>query len=218
LDIDEKLYRVEIFDLGAKMKEPIYVTETMNTTEAIETLRSPRLRGTPFKGVFWWNPQEDIAYAAVGAEGSRISLSFLKPFVLRSRRGSEFLKALTLPKTADNLIQTRLGEPITLVAHPDLGLMKNPFSRAWKILFLQTKISGMMQQLQNIDMNIMEVAQFFECDQFVDVDTASRHPLVFTVNSLDKVTIPSDVFQYKKLATFLEERGIETPEVDEWGT
>jgi hypothetical protein len=215
VDVDNEMYQIHLFDRGTKREKPICTLSISNTTELIQTLRYPRLRGEPFKNVFWWDPESDVEYSSIKTEKGNISLTFIKPFIYRSRKGSEFLKSLILPKTAKDLLRTELGDRITLVAHPNFERMKNPFSKYLQILFLQTQLSNRMYLLQNLDLTIFEVAQFFECEQFVDTETGLRHPLKFTVNRAEKISYPSEVFNYTRIASFLEEKGIKTTEEEE---
>jgi hypothetical protein len=59
------------------------------------------------------------------------------------------------------------------------------------------------------------VAQFFECEQFVDTETGLRHPLKFAINKAEKISYPSEVFCYTRIASFLEEKGIQATEQEE---
>lgn len=69
-----------------------------------------------------------------------------------------------------------------------------------------------MVALQSIDVDIIEVAQFFECKQFVDTTTKFRHPLKFIINNMRLSEFPSAVFHYGSIATFLNDRGIHAAE------
>jgi hypothetical protein len=126
----------------------------------------------------------------------------------RSRKGSEFLRNLILPKNVSDLLQTKLGDSITLVADPNLEQIKHLYAKYWRLLFLQTKPSRKMLQLQSIDVDIIEISQFIESKQFIDTKTGLRHPLGFVINNLNQVNFPEDVFQYGRIASYLEKRGI----------
>ena len=57
-------------------------------------------------------------------------------------------------------------------------------------------------------MNVVELAQFFESEQFIDTTTGLKHTLRFVINKLDQVNFPEDVLQYDRMATYLDEKGI----------
>jgi len=65
-----------------------------------------------------------------------------------------------------------------------------------------------MLRLQDIDVNIIEIAQFFESKQFIDTTTGLKHPLRFAINNLKQVIFPDDVFRYSEIAGYLEEKDI----------
>ncbi|MHA3964574.1 MAG: hypothetical protein AM325_013660, partial [Candidatus Thorarchaeota archaeon SMTZ1-45] len=208
IDVDSEVYQIQFFDKKSRKTDPTSTFDIENTTELIQTLRHPTLKGIPFKNELWWNPESDIKFTKVDTEYGPIDLTFLKPFTYRSRRGSKLLRNVTLPKTASDLLQTRLGDSITLVADSNLEQMAYPYAKYWRILFLQTKPSEKMLRLQNIDVNIIEIAQFFESKQFIDTTTRLRHPLRFVITNLKQVSFPEDVFRYSEIATYLEEKDI----------
>lgn len=208
LDIDKEVYQVQFSERGVEESKSVCTLEIENTIELIQILRQPKLKGEPFRNEFWWNPESDIEYLQVDTERGPISLTFLRPFIYRSRKGSEFLRNLALPRTARSLLRTTMGDPITLVADPNLEQTNHPYSRYWRILFLQVEPSEKMLCLQNIDMNVIELAQFFESEQFIDTTTGLKHPLKFVINKLNQVNFPKDVLQYDRIATYLDEKGM----------
>lgn len=210
IDTSKEVYVIQFFDPKNKSKvpEPVCILEIRNISDLIQTLRYPRVIGTPFRGEYWWNPEVDINYTQIESESGSINMTFLKPFIYRNRKGSAFLRTITLPRTAKDVMRTELGDSITLVADPNLKMMKHPFTKYWRVLFLQTELSERMLALQSIDVNIFEVAQFFECEQFIDTETGLRHPVKIAINNAKHVNFPKAVFQYNRIAIYLKERGI----------
>jgi len=208
IDVDTETYQVSFFDKGVKEKKPLYTLGIESTIELIQTLRYPKLKGEPLKEKFWWNPESDIKYSSVETQSGPVSLTFIKPFIYRDRKRSELLKSLRLPQNAKQLLQTTIGNTITLVADPNLSYAKNPLSKMWNILFLQIETSEKMLALQRINLDIIEVAQFFEGDQFIDMATQIRYPLEFTINKLKNATFVHDVFRYHRIKAILNEKGV----------
>jgi hypothetical protein len=192
-EVDEQVDSVTIHDS----------VELEGTTDVIQTLRYPLVNGVPYRGELWWDPKRDIEYLEVTSESGLIDLSFLAPFVYRSRRWSEFLKGIDLPRTARDVLKTTLGETITLVADPDVDRYKGPMSRVWNVLFLQAPVSENILALQRIDLDIIEVAEFFESRQVFDIVTGQRHPTRITMNRTEEVEFPQKVFQFDRILEYL---------------
>lgn len=87
------------------------------------------------------------------------------------------------------------------------------FLSAW---CLKTELSERMLDLQNVDVNVIEIAQFLECEQFIDTTTELRHPVKFAINNAKQVSFPEDVFHYSMIATYLNKKNIHT--IDENGS
>lgn len=159
--------------------------------------------GAPFRGEFWWDPLSDVDYLEGVTESGPIDMSFLAPFIHRSRRWSEFLQGLDLPRTAKDVLKTTLGESITLVADPDVKRSEKPLSKVWRVLFLQTPVSDRILALQKTDLDIIEVAEFFESRQVFDTVTGLRHPTIIAINRAEDVEFPQRVFQFVRIMEYL---------------
>ncbi len=205
LDVTKNAYQIQLFegDEIPKETQPITTLQFENTFEVIQTLRYPIDKGLPYVGKYWWDPRYSVEFAEVETDSGKLSLTFLKPFMYRQRRGSKFLSNLPLPWTAKELLDTVVGEPITLVADPDLTRIKKPKSRLWNILFLQKSLSDKLSSLQDIDVHIFEVAEFFECEQIIDKMTGLRHAIEISINNAMKVSFPKEIYQYDRIALFL---------------
>ena len=208
LDIDTEVYVVQFCEGG---KDDEYVTihesiEIEGTTDLIQTLRYPLMYGTPYMGKFWWDPRKNIDYLEVQTESGPIDMSFLAPFVYRSRRRSEFLRRFLLPRSVKEVLGTRLGESLTLVADPKTKKLEKPMDKGWRILFLQTEVSERLWALQKVYLNILEVTEFFESRQVFDMDTGIRHPTKITINKAEAVKFPRRVYKYERMMWYLIEK------------
>ena len=192
-EADEQFDRMTIHDS----------VELEGTMDVIQTLRYPLVSGTPYRGEFWWDPKRDVEFLKVGTESGVVDMSFLAPFVYRNMRGSELLKGLDLPRTARDVLKTTLGERITLVADPDMNRYKGPMSRVWNVLFLQAPVSENILALRKIDLDIIEVAELFESQQVFDTATRLRHPTKLTMNRVEDVEFPSEVFRFARTLEYL---------------
>jgi len=192
-EADEQVDRVTIHDS----------VELEGTMDVIQTLRYPLVSGAPYRGEFWWDPRRDVEYLKVSTESGVVDMSFLAPFVHRSRRWSELLKGLYFPRTARDVLKTTLGETITLVADPDMNRYKGPMSRVWNVMFLQATVSENILTLRRIDLDIIEVAELFESQQVFDTATGLRHPTRITMNRTEEVEFPSEVFRFTRTLEYL---------------
>lgn len=173
------------------------------TDQLIRKIRGPSVSGEPFLGEYFWDHRTDVDYEKVDTPSGPIDMSFLKPFVLRSRRGSAFLKQLTLPESAADLLNTKMGNRVSLVADPDLTGMRESRTRCWNILFLGVDAGEMMSALSRLDLNIVEVAQIFEMKQLVDMTSGVRHPTVVAVNNLSRVQLSDEARTFPRMAAWL---------------
>jgi len=192
-EADEHVDRVTIHDS----------VELEGTMDVIQTLRYPLVRGTPYRGEFWWDPRKDVEYLEGVTESGPVDMSFLVPFVYRSMRWSELLKGLDFPRTARDVLKTTLGKTITLVADPDVDRYKGPMSRVWNVLFLQAPVSENILALQRIDLDIIEVAELFESQQVFDTATGLRHPTRITMNRTEEVEFPDEVYRFARTLEYL---------------
>ncbi|TFG06107.1 hypothetical protein EU538_10775 [Candidatus Thorarchaeota archaeon] len=183
--------------------ETVCSFDVERTDQLIRKIRGPSLSGEPFLGEYFWDHRTDVDYEEVDTPSGAIDMSFVKPFVLRSRRGSAFLRQLMLPESAADLLNTKMGDRVSLVADPDLKRMRGPRSRCWNILFLGIELNEMMNALSRIDVNIVEVAQIFEMKQLVDMTTGVRHPTVVAVNNLGRVQLSDEVRIFPRMAAWL---------------
>jgi hypothetical protein len=170
-------------------------------------VRIPSITGEPFLGKYFWDHRRDVEYEEIETGSGLVDLSFLKPFILTRRDGSTFLRNLSLPITAKEVLNMKTGNPVSLVADPDLRRLKTPMSRIWNILFLGISPSEIMERLGTIDLNIYEVAQVFEMKQFLDMSTDTRHPTRIAVNRIRSVNIPNTILEYERISGWLLSRG-----------
>ena len=69
-------------------------------------------------------------------------------------------------------------------------------------------MSERLSSLQEIDVHIFEVTEFFECAQVINRVTGLRHPVKITINKADEVEFPEEIHQYDRISRFLAERAI----------
>ena len=205
LDLRKETYVIQFCEVDEHIDRLIIhgSVELEGTMDVIQTLRYPLVSGVPYRGGFWWDPKRDVVYLEVTSESGPIDMSFLAPYVYRSKRLSEFLKKLDLPKTAKDVLKATLGETITLVADPDMNRYKGPMSKVWNVLFLQALVGESISEIQRIDLDIIEVAEFFESRQVFDTITGQRHPTRITMNRTEEVEFPIEIFRFARTLEYL---------------
>ncbi len=76
-------------------------------------------------------------------------------------------------------------------------------SKGWRVLFLQTPVSEGIWTLGKIDLDIIEVAEFFESRQIFDTVTGLRYPTRITINKAEEVVFPQRVFHFDRIMEYL---------------
>lgn len=210
IDEDKERYVLEIYDGRGRgdqeKKTPVRSVMVEKTRDLLRRIRSPRDSGQAFEGKYWWDHRTEVDYDEQEVSSGNLSLSFLVPFVLGNRWRSRLLNEIPLPELAKDLLSTELGHTIALVADPKLGRMKSASSRCWNLLLLAEEQSDLMKSLSRVDLNIFEIAQFFEGTQFVDMTTGMRHDTKIAINRLRECKIPTKVLSYNRIARWLQYR------------
>jgi len=196
VDIKSECYRVK-FSSG-------HSYEITDTYELISLLKYPYLKGAPHRTedgrLLFWDYKDDIEYSTIvdrrEEKGHVIYLSFLKPFVHRMDLLS--LSDL-LPKTCGDLLDTKDGGTITLVAEVDeFRRNRGEFS------FIKVKLRGIPKksQLKNLEdewMNPYELSLLIESEALVDISVRKEFVLDVDASQLRGIRLPSGLTENSQL-------------------
>ena len=203
VSVDEKkaTYMVRLISYNG---EPLETLEIDDTEDLRIFLRGPVLlhedEGLIGETKYTWDPRTDIIYTDTETRSGSLSMSFLKPLV---HRRSFLGGRLRFPKTAQDVLKTRLGDEILIMAYPDLEQHKRGQKRCWKVWFFEVDLGRGMKSIESELMTILDVALLFECVQIFDVDTGLRHPTRIAVNKSTTVKFPESVPDYQRIGEYL---------------
>ena len=211
VSVDVETRRYLVWFLNADDLELVEGTlELENTADVIATLRKSSIEADIFENgenvIFTWTPITDVFYDEIEIEDDALSLTFLKPFV---HRRSFLPDYLVLPRTAEDLLKTTLGESLLIVATPSMNLYMARNYRCWQLGFTGPQLGYRLRELENHLLTVFDVALLCECEQIIDIQNRFRHPTRVILNRTDEVTFPDRVLEYPRFAAVLEERGVQ---------
>jgi hypothetical protein len=184
--------------------ESLETLEIDDTEDLRHFLRGPALsredEGLVGETKYTWDPRTDIIYTDAETESGSLSLSFLKPLI---HRRSFLGGRLRFPKTAQDILNTKLGGEILIVAYPDMEKYESEQKRCWKVWFFEVDLGRRMKSIESELMTILDVALLFECEQIFDVDTGLRHPTRIAVSKSTMVEFSESVFNYQRIGEYL---------------
>jgi hypothetical protein len=194
IDVERKLYEVEFRDRSRRtIVGTLYFR---NTSELVKTLRQPVREGSPLrikrKTLVMWDHQKDIQYLGceLMREGKReiVSVSFLRPLVYRSRFYPEKFK---YPQTCSDLLSTKKGRKVTLVFRPE-------DNNRFRLILQGLSAESSLKKLEELRMDVFEMALLAECEQFIDTDRWTRHDAKIDASQLSDLRF-SQIDNYPRL-------------------
>ncbi len=219
VNLETERYRVE-FSSGRSY-------EVRNTYELISLLRYPFLKGAPFRTddgrLLYWDYKSDIEYLDTvdrrRGKAHVVSLSFLRPLVHRS---DLFSLGALFPQTCSDLLRTRYGGTITLIAE-----VNEPRRNRGEFNFITVRLESLpkksrLRHLEYEFMNPYELELLAECEGLVDAEIKRTFTLEIDVSQLRGIRLPSGLEEDSQLVCSLvhedeehEEQEISLPE-GEW--
>jgi hypothetical protein len=201
VDEDKATYLVRLIRYNG---EPLETFEIDDTEDLRLFLRKPILSHEDERLVgetkYTWDPRTDIIYTDTETRSGPLSTSFLKPLV---HRRSFLREQLRCPKTAQDVLNTELGDEILIVAYPDMEKYERGQKRCWRVWFFEADLGRGMKSIESELMTILDVALLFECVQVFDIDTGLRHPTRIAVSKSTMVQFPESVVDYQRIGKYL---------------
>jgi hypothetical protein len=158
-----------------------------STQELIKTLRHPIREGTPFETttgtLVMWDHREDIQYSNYEMKRDKrsesISLTFLRPLVHRSRFHPD---EYDFPKTCSDLLSTSMGDDVILIIHSD-----DITFRSFRVELEGVSEQSSLKLLEDLELNIFDLALLTECEQLIDTKTQKRHDVEIDAKDLSNL-------------------------------
>jgi len=181
IDLESKLFQID-FIQGRKIIETFKCKETY---KLLQTLRYPIRTGFGYEtssgDLLTWDHKNDVEYNDVTVKrddgrNETISLTLLKPFVHRSRF---FPDEYSIPKTCSELLTTEECDMLTLLFVPE-----NSSFRSIRQEFNGLPSGSSLHALENVCMNIYDIALLTECEQLVDMARGTRHRVKINARGL----------------------------------
>lgn len=159
--------------------------------------------------VLIWDVHEDVEYTDVETEGRVFSLSILKPFVHRNKLVTG---TIVIPRTAEELLESSVGEEMELVFTPERALDHYPEeSTHWRVWFLEDDYGDTLLGLDDTRLSIYDVGHLVESRQLYDSDTRKLHPMYVILNRVKDFSTRADLSEFplfeKKLRANKETKG-----------
>ena len=191
------------YKLNFKAASNEKILETLlfkDTLKLVKTLRHPIRFGTPFEtstgSLVMWDHRDDIEYTGCeikrGKRNEVISLTFLKPLVHRSKFHPD---EYDFPETCDDLMSASVGDDITLIIHS-----ADTTFRCLKVEMEEISEQSSLRLLENLELNIYELALLTECEQLIDTKTQTRHNVKIDARELFDLRF-SRLSDYPRLQT-----------------
>ncbi|MGY5858178.1 MAG: hypothetical protein RTU63_02315 [Candidatus Thorarchaeota archaeon] len=189
-----------LIHLVGRNEEILEELEYETTEEVIGLLRSPITKSNYYQTEsgqrYSWDPLKDISYEEVDTKSGWMSLTFLRPRVEQV----QFLNGTyVLPRTAREVIESELGEKITMLATPDLDRYKRGLKRCWNVWFVRDELGEGLRLMERVVCTIYDIALLFECEQILDVEKKKRHPTWTSINHLAEVEIPEELIHHSRM-------------------
>jgi hypothetical protein len=205
IDLLREMYRIDILE-GSKT---IAKKETPYTDEVVRFLRHPHRTGEYFETkdgtLLKWDVQKDLEYdeiRVIEEDGGKkwISLSFLKPLLLRS---SFFPDSYLVPSTCQELLTTRFGEDVKMKLVVDEHLKAMGVKK-----YLRVRLQGLLKgstlsHLESERMGIFDVALLAECSQLVDVGSGYGHEVEIDAEELLELRVLHLLDEYPRVSNAL---------------
>ena len=193
-----------LIHLTGRDEELLEELECESTEEVIGLLRSPITKSDYYQTEdgqqYSWDPLKNISYEEVDIKSGRLSLTFLRPRVENNR----FLDGTyVLPRTAREVIESELGEKVTMLARPNLVRYRKGLNQCWNVWFLRDELGEGLRLMERVVCTIYDIALLFECEQIHDVEMKKRHPTWTSVNHLTEVDIPDELIQQSRMGQHL---------------
>ncbi len=199
-----------LINLVGQNEELLEELEYETTDEVIGFLRSPMTRGDYYQAedgrLYSWNPLKDVSYDdEVETTNGLLSLTFLRPRV----ENELFLNGTyVLPRTAQEVIESELGEEVVMVATPDLARYRKGWKRCWNVWFMKSDLGEGMRSMEQVSCTIYDIALLFECEQIFDVDMKKHYPTWTSVNHLAEVKIPDELIHHSRMGQHMDLRNL----------
>jgi tetratricopeptide (TPR) repeat protein len=198
IDPEKEVYVVEF--KGDDVQESL---EFQKTVDLVKTLRHPIQIGAGLEvksgRVLMWDHLRDIDYGEVRIKHDNeiecISLSFLKPLVHRSRF---FPNEYHVPDTCAELLETRIDDEVCLVIKTS-----DTSYRSLRVEIKDIPDISILKRLEDVEMNIFDVALLAECEQLVDISTGTRHTVRIDATGLLGLRF-SKIEEYRQLKEALD--------------
>ncbi len=196
IDVDEEVYVVDFYHKGEKIE----TLKFDDTQKLVRTLRHPIRVGTGLEisdgRLLIWDHKSDIKYLDVTVWKETISLSLLKTLVHRSKF---FPDEFFIPKVCSELLSTREGDTLTLVIHSVDSSFKD----------LSVEVNGVpidspLRALEDLGLNIYDVALLTECKQLIDRKTMTRYSVDLDVKQLFDLRF-RNIGDYSRLQSAIQE-------------
>jgi hypothetical protein len=205
IEPQREVYRIDILDGSETIAKKL----TPYTDEVVRFLRHPLRTGEYFEAkdgtLLKWDVQEDVEYDDIKVrddDGNTkwISLSFLKPLILRS---SFFPDSYLVPSTCPELLSVRSGDDITMGFIVDERLKALGAKR-----YIKVKLQGLLKgstlsHLESERFGIFDVALLAECSQLVDVGSSHGHEVRIDAEGLLELRVVSILDEYPRISSAL---------------
>ena len=184
VDINTKNGVYELKFKDTSINTSLGTLQFKDTAELVKTLRHPIRKGTPLRmknrSLVTWDHRTDVNYldvdVKIGTETDIIHLSLLKPLVHRSRFYPDEFK---VPKTCGELLSTEAGSPLILRIQSEDSTFKR-----LRVEFDELPTTSSLHALENVTLNIFDLALLAECEELIDTSTNKRHQVQIDAKEL----------------------------------
>ncbi|MGV9168696.1 MAG: hypothetical protein ACOC38_02015 [Promethearchaeia archaeon] len=193
LNTEKRVYEIRFID--SYRGETVTVHRAKRTAEVFQVLRSPLSGQPPFETgegeVLIWDVHEDVEYTDIETEDRVFSLSILRPFVHRNK---VVTGTIVVPRTAEELLESSVGEEVKLVFTPERPLDHYPEeSTPWRVWLLEDGYGDTLLGLDDTRLSIYDVGHLIESRQLYDSDTRKLHPMYVILNRVKDFSTRSDL-------------------------
>ncbi|MFW9889930.1 MAG: hypothetical protein ACFFER_17240, partial [Candidatus Thorarchaeota archaeon] len=205
IDPQREVYRIDVLE-GS---ETIAKKETPYTDEIVRFLRHPLRTGEYFEThdgtMLKWDVKKGIEYddvTIVENDGSKkwISLSFLKPLILRS---SFFPDSYLVPSSCKELLSVRSGDKITMGFIIDERLKAMGIKKYLKVRMRGLLKGSNLSHLESERLGIFDVALLAECSQLIDVGSGHGHEVDIDAEGLLELKVVNLLDEYPRISSAL---------------
>ncbi|MFW9803786.1 MAG: hypothetical protein ACFFFC_14085, partial [Candidatus Thorarchaeota archaeon] len=224
IDPQREMYRIDVLE-GSKT---IAKKETPYTDDVVRFLRYPLRTGEYFETkdgtLLKWDVQDDIEYddvRIVDDNGSKkgVSLSFLKPLVVRS---SFFSDSYLVPSSCKELLSAKSGDEVTMEFIVDERLKTMGVKKYIKVRLQGLLKGSTLSHLESERLGIFDAALLAECSQLIDVGSGHGHEVNIDAEGLFELRVVNLLDEYPRISSelvslieSLEESQTQEEQVDE---